>query len=456
MEQPIKQEMDTSLQAWRVERLGGYAHWSAPVVLMAHLDAPVTGGLLADGNLRVEGWAFWIDGDGQVRPAQLELRCQGELLRCQALPVERDDVKEAHGLEEQTPPLGFRFLLDGPCPGPDLQVIMRLDAGQCTLAGLRLIAAGTGLPRCLGGALQAADGTVAPAGQGWTWLLEQLGEGSNWDGSEVAPLEHYHLSLARDLEVLGQVLAPSGDTSAAAGTAAAVLTLLAHRYGLTLLSALMAGVNRHWLARRQLEFTPHGLQRTFRFWSQQEKQRAMAITTEVLKSWQEAGIPCFHTFGTLLGLVREGDLLAHDDDIDAVAVVPVAADETPEQAVAALEQQLQALGHRTAGAYRFHRHVEHRGFWFDLFVATARGEVVTFWGTKIWSTTLDRLLPLQTTELGGLPCVLPRHAEHVVEGIYGCGWRTPRPYHYTGIQRALGSGSHDAASINAVEEQQQP
>ncbi|MFN5221487.1 MAG: hypothetical protein ACK5FE_11380, partial [Cyanobacteriota bacterium] len=81
-------------------------------------------------------------------------------------------------------------------------------------------------------------------------------------------------------------------------------------------------------------------------------------------------------------------------------------------------------------------------------------EEVTIWGTKIWSTRLDRLLPLQNTGLGGLACVLPREPEHVVEGLYGSGWRTPRPYHYTAIQRALGSGCHSAEMIRAVEEQQ--
>ncbi len=179
----------------------------------------------------------------------------------------------------------------------------------------------------------------------------------------------------------------------------------------------------------------------------------MAMSTEALLRWQAAGIPCFHTVGTLLGLVREGDLLVHDDDIDAVAIVPLAADETPEQATAALERRLQTLGHATAGDYRFHRHVEHRGCWFDLFIATLRGHELTSWGTKIWSTSLDRVMPLEHTCVGeGLACVLPGQPDHVLEGIYGKTWRTPQPYHYTGIQRMLGSGSHAAALINQLED----
>jgi hypothetical protein len=445
--------MASGLAVWRVERRGGYAQWSAPVVLQAHLDTPVAGGLLSEGNLRVEGWAFWRDGDGEVKPAQLELHSQGERLNCPAIPVERHDVIAAHGLEATTPALGFRFLLEGPCPSAELQVLVRVEAGLCTLARVQVKATDTDVQQGLDDALQAAEQSEGPAGLGWPWLLEELGQGRLWDGSAVGKPEELQEALTRDLRLMWPVLSPAGDASAAAHTAGALLTLLAHRYGLTLLEVVITAINRQWLAPRQLELTQHGLQRTFRFWSQQEKQQAMAITTEALQRWQAAGIPCFHTFGTLLGLVREGDLLAHDDDIDAVAVVPVAAGETPEQAVAALEQRLHALGHQTAGTYRFHRHVEHRGFWFDLSVATACGEEVTFWGTKIWTTTQRQVLPVQITTVAGLMGVLPKDAEHVVEGIYGGGWRTPRPLHYAGIHRALGSGSHEAAQLRAVEAQ---
>ncbi len=40
--------MRGDLVVWRVERLGGYVRW----------NAPVAGGLLVGGNLRVEGWTF--------------------------------------------------------------------------------------------------------------------------------------------------------------------------------------------------------------------------------------------------------------------------------------------------------------------------------------------------------------------------------------------------------------
>ena len=437
-----------------LQRHGGFVEWRAPVVLLAHLDCPVPGGLALDGNLRVEGWAFWIDGEGRVQQPLLTLKSEGRTLPCRPLAVPRPDVKAAHGLGEATPPLGFRFLLQSPWPEDSISVEVGLESGQCTLAQLQRQPAAAAVDAWLAQGLQQHTEPQLPPRDGpqnsWEPLLDSLRQGPAWDGSTLAAPEVLRQRLEQDLGLIRSML----ERGQGSGQSGAVLMALAQRYGLPLLEQLMAGVNRQWLAGQQLEFTQHGAQRTFRFWSSGEKAEAMAISTEALLRWQAAGIPCFHTFGTLLGLVREGDLLAHDDDIDAVAVVPVAADETPEQAVAALELRLRDLGHATAGDYRFHRHVQHRGFWFDLFVATLQGEELTFWGTKIWSTTATIVLPTQEVTVSGLPCMLPGDPEHVLEGIYGSHWRTPQPYHYTAIQRALGAGSHTAASIKALEEPQ--
>lgn len=441
--------------AYTLQRQGGFVEWRAPVLLLAHLDCPVPDGLALEGNLRVEGWAFWIDGEGRVQQPQLSLKTQGRTLPCRPLAVPRPDVNATHGLGDATPPLGFRFLLQSPWPEGGIRVEVELETGQCTLALLQRQPAEAALDDWLAQGLQQHTNLQLPpqptAGSTWSPdLLAQLGEGPHWDGSTAAAPEALRQQLTRDLGLIRQML----QSDQGQGQSSGLLTALAHRYGLPLLEQLMAGLSRQWLWAQQLEFTQHGVQRTFRFWSAAEKAEAMAISTEALLRWQAAGIPCFHTFGTLLGLMREGDLLAHDDDIDAVAVVPVAAGDTPEQAVAGLEQRLRDLGHATAGDYRFHRHVQHRGFWFDLFVATLQGEELSFWGTKLWSTARSRVLPTREATVGPLPCVLPCEPEHVLEGIYGSSWRSPRPFHYTAIHRALGGGSHAAGSIKALEEEQ--
>jgi hypothetical protein len=436
-----------------LQRQGGYVEWRAPVLLLAHLDCPVPEGLAVEGNLRVEGWAFWIDGEGRVQQPQLTLMSEGRTLPCSPLDVPRPDVNAAHGLGETTPPLGFRFLLQTPWPEDAISVQLDLEPGSCTLAQLQHQPAEAAVDAWLAEGLQQHTELQLPPREAlqasWEPMLMNLQGRPAWDGSTAAAPQALKQQLTRDLGLLRNLL----ERSQGNGHSSAVLTALAHRYGLPLLEQLMAGVNRHWLASQGLEFTQHGVQRTFRFWSAAEKVEAMAISTEALLRWQAAGIPCFHTFGTLLGLVREGDLLEHDDDIDAVAVVTVTPGETPEQAVAALERRLRDLGHDTAGDYRFHRHVQHRGFWFDLFIATLQHEELTFWGTKIWTSELARVLPTREAMVGQLPCVLPCEPEHMVEGIYGRSWRSPRPFHYTGIAKALGSGSHHSERIKALEEQ---
>jgi hypothetical protein len=262
------------------------------VLLLAHLDCPVPDGLAVEGNLRVEGWAFWMDDEGKVQQPQLSLKTQGGTLPCRPLAVPRPDVNAAHGLGDVTPPLGFRFLLQSPWPEGGIRVEVELETGQCTLALLQRQPAEAALDDWLTQGLQQHTNIQLPPRPtaGATWnpdLLAQLGEGPHWDGSTAAAPEALRQHLTRDLGLIRQML-QSGHGS---GQSSALLAALAHRYGLPLLEQLMAGLNRQWLASQQLEFTQHGVQRTFRYWSAVEKAEAMAISTEALLRWQAACHP---------------------------------------------------------------------------------------------------------------------------------------------------------------------
>ena len=434
--------------------------WLAPVRLLARLDTPRGENLAIEGNLRLEGWAFCFEPDGQVQQPRLVVRSHGRPLACAPLAVARPDVNAGYGLAADTVPLGFRFLL-APLPeAGQISLHVEHDAGSCTLAWIDRRPAGDGFETLVAEVVQARGplkGLQRPGeepqrpgqeAQRQT-LLAALAEGSAWDGSQDGSLQAVMDGLERDLALVQQLLQRQPDSS----QASAMLVELARRYGLPLTQRIMATLNQIWLFPHELEFGRHGLQRSFRFWSFSDKAAAMATSSAALRRWQAEGIACFHSFGTLLGLVREGDLLDHDDDIDAVAIVPLGEGETPEQATAALERRLRNLGHQTQGDYRFHRHVEHDGLWFDIFIATLRGEEITFYGTRIWTAPLQAVLPLQQRTIGGLDCVLPAQPEQIVEGLYGRSWRTPSACYYTGIQRALGMGSHASELINGLDDQ---
>ena len=438
-----------------VVRRGGALEDRRPELLLrAHLDAPVSQGLAASGNLRVEGWAFGLIADGALIRPTLELRSSAGPLPWEPLAVERPDVIDSFGLPAHAPPLGFRVLMpEALPPGPIRLVLIAAERGHL-LALLDWCAVEAPLEHWLAAELPGAAPAAVPevqAGppQEGLPLLPSLAAGPLWDGSQAGTPAQLRQGLGRDVSLLAGMFTRGG----AGEQPNELLMVLAHRYGMPLVELLLERINQHWLAPLQLEFTRHGPRRTFRFWTQADMQHTMSCTTEAMLGWQAAGIPCFHSFGTLLGLVREGSLLPHDDDIDAVAVVPLAEQESPEQAMAKLEQRLRLLGSTTCGDYRFHRHVQHRGCWFDLFIATLQGERITFWGTRIWSTERERVLPVQWASVGGLPCVLPREPQHLLEGLYGPSWGIPQPLHYTAIHRALGAGCHSAEHIGRFEAQ---
>lgn len=72
------------------------------------------------------------------------------------------------------------------------------------------------------------------------------------------------------------------------------------------------------IAGRKREWSSHGIKRTFRFWSEQEKQDYVGFSVDVVRCLQELNENASLGFGTVLGLVRDHDLIPHDDDADVI------------------------------------------------------------------------------------------------------------------------------------------
>ena len=163
------------------------------------------------------------------------------------------------------------------------------------------------------------------------------------------------------------------------------------------------------------------------------QRRVLALyarTREVLAA--ERGLDVFLLYGTLLGAVREGGFLGHDNDFDAGYV---SRHTEPQEAA----RELQQIGlllvehglHVDCRRSLLHIHdAEDRRVRIDLFhlLFDAGGTMRFAFGAA--GTERMRRADWQgvcETDLGGAPVLVPVVAEQFVEVLYGSEWRRPVP-----------------------------
>lgn len=153
-----------------------------------------------------------------------------------------------------------------------------------------------------------------------------------------------------------------------------------------------------------------------------EARAALRLAVEALA---EAGAIAWVTYGTLLGLVREGRLLPHDDDVD-IAVMAGADGERVKAAMMArgLSLLLDEVGPWGVSKLKFNR----GQVVIDLFFVHAEGSVLADYCTLVRRSLLRSTHPpvaIEVRELGGMVLPVPCNAEAYLAHLYGAGWRQP-------------------------------
>ena len=156
----------------------------------------------------------------------------------------------------------------------------------------------------------------------------------------------------------------------------------------------------------------------------------------VLAALQQAGVEAFPAYGTLLGAVREGQLIGHDSDADLGYV------SRHDHPVDVIRESFRIQRHLAKAGYAITRY---SGIAFKVDVVESDGSVrgLDVFGGFITGGHLylmgevghpferEWIFPLGTTTLAGRTLPAPARPEKLLEAMYGAGWKVPDPaFHF--------------------------
>lgn len=185
-------------------------------------------------------------------------------------------------------------------------------------------------------------------------------------------------------------------------------------------------VTAHVLARRQLEWTNHSVKRTFRYWTEEQKQNYLRFANKLAEEIIALGYDSCIGYGGVLSMVRDHDLIQHDDDLDLIVSTPRQSFSTIGEGLEDLSDKLRHRGYKVVGDFATHRHVSdpsNRGI--DVFLGFEEGDFVSWLPGPRRELRKSDVFPGIWCPLLGVPCLLPRNPFRYVEAVYGPEWMVP-------------------------------
>lgn len=162
--------------------------------------------------------------------------------------------------------------------------------------------------------------------------------------------------------------------------------------------------------------------------------RVMCLVQRLL---DEVGIRSFADFGTLLGLIREGKLLAHDIDMDIGVIINTPSD------LDRLRLHLERFGFALWRQYIFDDNMVQESYHFSGIKVDLNYYIITDECSKTWlfyrepgekyddntrnivEMSYSPIKEFRTIEIQGEQVCIPANAEQILEEKYGPTWRTP-------------------------------
>ncbi|MET0725110.1 MAG: methyltransferase domain-containing protein [Leifsonia sp.] len=164
------------------------------------------------------------------------------------------------------------------------------------------------------------------------------------------------------------------------------------------------------------------------------KQRLLASAAAAVDVLERAGYPVYIVGGTLLGYMRNGGLLPHDDDIDLAYLCEESDPADISLTSYRMERTLKAAGFVVVRHSLAHLELDffdeagHVDYYIDIFTGYFRdGEYCQPFALRGDQVTPADLVPVKRIEVDGVVLPAPARPEAWLEYAYGPGWRVPDP-----------------------------
>lgn len=149
----------------------------------------------------------------------------------------------------------------------------------------------------------------------------------------------------------------------------------------------------------------------------------------VVRCAQQGGFTLAATYGTLLGAVREGALIGHDDDVDLMFVSERGSMLSAIEDFHRLQDHLRGAGYIVNELSNGQVHVsrDDDAFPVDIFLAWFEGDNLSLTFTVKADVPRSEILPLGAITVEGVELPAPATPGALLEAIYGPGWSIPDP-----------------------------
>ncbi|MGH3332485.1 MAG: class I SAM-dependent methyltransferase [Nocardioidaceae bacterium] len=165
-----------------------------------------------------------------------------------------------------------------------------------------------------------------------------------------------------------------------------------------------------------------------------DDERAILVdaVAQALDFMSARGHDAFLAFGNLLGAVRDGKLIGHDNDADVAVLAKATHPVDVILESMALEREFHEAGWETlrmsGGDFKlFAKLSDGRKIGIDVFSAFYLEGKLHVMPCVAADLPRERLLPTSTVELEGRKLAAPADPEALLEATYGPGWRQPDP-----------------------------